>query len=349
MTNSLETTELEQEGTPTPDSPQTIHSISGDNTIKVYGGENLFTTIMEQNAWTFENGSSYTSPNYIRTQDKISVEAGKTYRLMFNGAETNNSCGFVFYNNGTFVSGLQTTNLEVTIPNGANQMVYDLYRVGGIVPSDISNIRLYKIDQTYPISLGDIEYCEIGDYKDKFFKAIDGDETYDSLDSATKSSLTNGKWYLEKNIGKVTITGNDITAIYISQTNTTRAKTNFNFISTNQEGIGYSNYFQIVNNWSNDKIGLYYAKRTGDVWFRANKTLVGTTLESVQTWVNSHNVTLYYPLATPTYTTLPTSLQNQLEAIYNTTISYTGQTNISQVNNDLPFIISASALLKNSN
>jgi len=38
------------------------------------------------------------------------------------------------------------------------------------------------------------------------------------------------------------------------------------------------------------------------------------------------------------------TLQNQIEDIYNQTLSYQGQTNISQVNNDAPFKIYASAL-----
>ena len=52
--------------------------------------------------------------------------------------------------------------------------------------------------------------------------------------------------------------------------------------------------------------------------------------------------TVYY-VGTEDLTITNTTLINQLEAIYNA-ISYSGQTNITQTNNDLPFIIKASAI-----
>ena len=70
-----------------------------------------------------------------------------------------------------------------------------------------------------------------------------------------------------------------------------------------------------------------------------------TTLEQFKTWLSTHNTTVYYVLATPTYTKItdPT-LISQLEDI-SMAISYQTQTNISQINNDLPFNIDATAVL----
>lgn len=54
--------------------------------------------------------------------------------------------------------------------------------------------------------------------------------------------------------------------------------------------------------------------------------------------------TVYYGLNTPTYTEITdNTLISQLEAVKR---SYGGQTNISQVNNDLPFTIKAKALIE---
>ena len=69
-----------------------------------------------------------------------------------------------------------------------------------------------------------------------------------------------------------------------------------------------------------------------------------TSTEDFKNWLSSNNVVVYYVLATPTnieveYQPLIDQL-NELEKA----MSKDGQTNISQVNNDLPFIISASAL-----
>ena len=60
------------------------------------------------------------------------------------------------------------------------------------------------------------------------------------------------------------------------------------------------------------------------------------------TWLSTHNLIVYYVLATPTDIEITdTTLISQLEAIK---YSYDNTTNISQTNADLPFIISASAL-----
>ena len=56
------------------------------------------------------------------------------------------------------------------------------------------------------------------------------------------------------------------------------------------------------------------------------------------------NLIIYYALATPTYTKITGELANQLEQVYKGMLSYDGTTNISQVNNDLPFVFSVSAL-----
>ena len=69
------------------------------------------------------------------------------------------------------------------------------------------------------------------------------------------------------------------------------------------------------------------------------------TLEDYKTWLGTHNTILYYVLATPTTTeitdsTLISQLDN-LEKAY----SYDTQTNISQTNQDKPFIISYEAIL----
>ena len=69
-----------------------------------------------------------------------------------------------------------------------------------------------------------------------------------------------------------------------------------------------------------------------------------TTLAQFKAWLSTHNTIVYYPLATPTYTLLNDTLQEQLENIYNWVLSYKDQTNISQVNNDLPFVISATTV-----
>jgi hypothetical protein len=71
-----------------------------------------------------------------------------------------------------------------------------------------------------------------------------------------------------------------------------------------------------------------------------------TSLADFKTMLGTTNLVSYYVLATPTTTEITdTTLINQLEELY-IAKSKENQTNISQINNDLGFIISASALKK---
>ena len=60
-------------------------------------------------------------------------------------------------------------------------------------------------------------------------------------------------------------------------------------------------------------------------------------------WLSTHNIEVYYVLATPTKTLLSDTLQQQLDNI-SYAMAYQDQTNISQVNEDRPFVISASTV-----
>ena len=70
------------------------------------------------------------------------------------------------------------------------------------------------------------------------------------------------------------------------------------------------------------------------------------TVEQANQWLENNNVDFWYPLATPTYTKITGTLAEQLENVYQGLKSYAGQTNISQINNDLPFLLGAVAIAK---
>ena len=79
--------------------------------------------------------------------------------------------------------------------------------------------------------------------------------------------------------------------------------------------------------------GIIYSYYGGSV---SGKTI---TYDSAISGTN----TIYYQLATPTYILLNNTLQTELNNIEKA-ISYQGQTNVSQINNDLPFTLSLSAI-----
>jgi hypothetical protein len=190
---------------------------------------------------------------------------------------------------------------------------------------------------TYNIDLpSGMELCKIGNYQDYFYKDSD-------------------KWYLHKEIGKVVFTGGDNETWYISETSTLGSNRFLNGSIANlvtkpsADSVTIntlSNYFiaKSANQTYSNQEGLDIS-RNGNIHVYADSTKTYTVAQ-FKTWLSTHNLSVYYPLATPTSTEIiDTTLINQLEELY-IAKSKENQTNISQVNNDLPFIISASALKK---
>lgn len=187
--------------------------------------------------------------------------------------------------------------------------------------------------QTYPINLGSIELCKIGDYQDSIVK-------------------DNGKWYLNKQIGKVVLDGSDMTNIAVFNKNYGSFK-----ISNIENGYGadssvleeiFSNYLSAkkqseVYSGTIGIAGLGGSVKALYLCFGANSGL--SSIELLQTWLSNNNVDVYYPLATPTTTKITdTTLIEQLDNLEKA-YSYDTQTNISQTNQDKPFIISYEAIL----
>lgn len=69
-----------------------------------------------------------------------------------------------------------------------------------------------------------------------------------------------------------------------------------------------------------------------------------SSVENWKTWLSNNNITLYYVMKNPTYTKITGTLAEQLEYVYQLLKSYKGVTNISQVNNDLPFELDVEAV-----
>ena len=159
--------------------------------------------------------------------------------------------------------------------------------------------------------------------------------------STATSYETYGKvWYIHKDIGKVVLDGSESW-------------------SENGENTDYGQYSLSISNkqYGNDLLSDKFLAHTGAtgnyIWGRNNnnniyitiaKSIISYGLTSFKTWLSTHNTEVYYVLATPTTTEITDStLISQLEALKEAE-SYLGQTNISQVNNDAPFIIDATAL-----
>ena len=256
-----------------------------------------------------------------------------------------------FYDkNKTFISSpdvIYTNQLisSFTSPNNAYYMLFRLaIGYGATYNNDIcvsyGSTTTYTpyTSQEADIDLGDIEYCKIGNYEDRIFRNVEGDPDYDSQRTGT--------WYIKKNIEKYTIPNN--AGGYNSGSNWFYIGTsNFTNINSTANTPLLSTHFENIN------LQLSGNENVNGIWNIGTHIVIrNTALSSAsdyQTFFTNNNVIMYSPLATPTFTPITGTLAEQLEYVYKNMLSQTGQTNISQVNNDLPFVINATTLKDLSN
>lgn len=125
---------------PTPNAPIEIESV-GDKT------KNLWNSTLIAGCMLFRNGAYNNYPGYVCNDTPILVEAGETYTISADEYNNPSGAGFVFFNNGTFVSSLETTSLTVTIPSRVNQLYYNFRKASSpssLSPSDITNVQFEK-------------------------------------------------------------------------------------------------------------------------------------------------------------------------------------------------------------
>lgn len=347
-----------QEGTPTPDNPKDIHIVSGDNSIDVCG-KNLF----DKSNVNIING--YLNTNIITPSDSartlyISCLPNTTYTVSRTvGARFAVAYTSTIPQKNTLISGFKrantATSITITTENDANYLCvyyysssYDTLTEEEIINSiqiELGNqATTYTpyVSQTYPINLGSIELCKIGDYQDRIFKAIEGDNFYDTLDSATKQTLDTGDWYKYGAIGKVVLDGSEDEDIRKS---TDAGYTRYSIVGISDllQYVGrndiYGNYFHYKSSGREVGVCFAYWVNNGSIYIYPEQTI--TEITDLRTWLSTHNTIFYYPLQTPTYTKITGDLIGQLEAIKK---SYNEQTNLSQTPNDLPFILDLTAL-----
>lgn len=190
----------------------------------------------------------------------------------------------------------------------------------------------------YPINLGTIELCKIGNYQDYIYK-------------------NNGKWYKHSKLSKYTFDGAEN---FVIQNNNKRI-----FVGTaNNQGrfeapinehyerneIMYCNKLKQVtagNTWDGVQGISYDAVNDPSSLSGIDIAINGlTTAEQYRTAITGLIVYYVKQQATDTEIT-DTTLISQLEALNNAK-SGDSTTTITQTNADLPFILSASALMKGS-
>ena len=234
-----------------------------------------------------------------------------------------------------------TTSSQEGTPSPSNPQT--IHTISGNNIITISNSNNTK-SQEYPINLGNIELCKIGDYEDILFKNTLNSEYYNS-------SLELNKWYKYNNIGKKVLNGSEgwykFVLTYSSSQYLFRAA--IDNLKKMPNSVAYilsdnfknRTYYEInnsglegISNLNNYSICCISARQFDDY-----------TKEQFETWLSNNNTTIYYPLETPNYTLLNDTLQTQLDNLQYA-LAYDTQTNISQTNTDLGFTINAETFAK---
>lgn len=315
----------QQDGEPTPDSPQTIHSVTGDNDIEVCG-KNLFDKTTAEVGGINRDTGALTTNTTFRASQYIKVIPNETYYIQngnpYYGAWYDKDKNYIspYNSNGKTVGTAPTNAKYIRFTTEPSKIDTTMFFAG----STATPYEAYT-GQSQLISLGDIELNKIGDYQDYIYKE-------------------NNKWYLHKEIGKVVLDGSEIDWSVDTNLN----ELYYYHIPINDKhnnGIILSNNFKQIDS-------LWTLSTAQNCCITEDNKIIGFMLEDQTisnvsdwtTWLSTHNTEVYYVLDTTTDTEITDyTLYTQLETIKN---SYENQTNISQTNNDLPFILDVKAIQK---
>ena len=288
-------------------SNQVVYSINNDGTFNLSGtatGGNATFMIYKDYAEAFiNNGEQYTlsSNQSLPSGVEIRLEAynGTTWVRHILGGVLNSS-------NQTRTSTANTTN--------STRARYLIYVASGTTVS-INNlgIQLEKgTKTTYAPYKTPIELGKIGNYQDRIYKE-------------------NGKWYIEKQIGKLILDGSEIGWVAQSTSTAGLYRYNYNFLLKSGYQNAISSHFEMSEETSFANINtVCFATHPSNhmFCFFVNNDSVDTW----RAWLTNNNVTVYYVLETTTTTEIiDTDLINQLNSIK----LFNGLNNISISSGDL--------------
>lgn len=290
---------------------------------------------------------------YISIKSNTTYTVSKVSSARFTVGTTNEipQLNVSYYN---YVTNNNGTKITITSDNNSKYLCVFYYANGTDTLTEQEILDTIQIEEgskanSYtPFGTQSIEYCKIGDYSDEFFKNDPSDPNYDS-------SLELDRWYLKKNFGKAILNG--------GENYTQSTKEGFSYFLYTANAGRFPGYARIGGNTVifNKFKGGNNVAGTANVFNQGNNICCfrynsGDTLNNfyITSSINNvadfkadltnNNAVGYYVLAQPQYILLSDTLQHQLDDIYNWVESYPEQTNIFQINNDLPFIISAHAM-----
>lgn len=197
--------DTEQDGEPTPVTPQEVKTVTGRNTVSIVG-KNLIDNSKLVGGYINNTGNIVNPTGDDRTTDFIEVEPNTAYTssspaFWLKVAQFDKDKNVIkFDSRGNNITSLTVTTLQETrfirASFGGSNISTNFQLEKG---SSATQYQPYS-GQEVEVNLGNIELCKLGDYQDRIFK--DGDT-----------------WKIEKNTSKISsYNGESITTSYISTT-----------------------------------------------------------------------------------------------------------------------------------
>ena len=324
---------------PSPDYPQDIHVVTGDQTVNLTGKNLLMIDtntrtsigmVAKTNADTgivMLNGTTTaTAADTMYGQRTIEIKSGHTYVLSANNPVANSSVTLRLFAGGSsypYELSLSSANATYKFTANADYNCRAQWRVSGsgvllnrftMAPMLEENTVATEFQpyhsSSFTIGLGATELCKIGDYQDYIYKS-------------------GNDWYVHKEIKEILCDGSENWTGENSNAIFTYAITDSVQPETNVISPILSNYYT-ANTYSdcyNSRVdyGVSLKKSSKAIAVR-NKDFTGSS--SCKAWFASNNTTFYYALATPTDTKITDAgLIAQLDALMDAK-AYSDTTNI---------------------
>lgn len=283
-------------------------------TLGTSSGINILLYLVDESgASSYDDGSGNKTIFYINS----STQTGRysytfTTKAITHKNNTNLRIGVSEYDNG---ARCKLTNIQIEV--GSTPTSYEPYTGGIPAPNPdypqavqtVTGEQTVAIDdgintQYYTVNLGSIELCKIGDYQDYIYKS--GDD-----------------WYVHKEFGKIVLDGSEEWVNNSTRYFYTVVDDALIFRDTDINSPIVSNYYPVAPSIVIYNRGVSYGIALDQTVsrFRVRNSDFGSDVASLQSWLSTHNTTVYYALSTPTDTKITdATLISQLNAVNNATL-----------------------------
>lgn len=372
----LNSTELTQDGTPSPSSPVDVNVITGDNNIKISNSDgteeqNYPISLSSKNLFKpYTNNGSVTSNGVVYTMNSDNT-------ITINGTATGNTWVEILENfrasvqsSTTKYLNLDSTKIYVIKANiisgtytGQTRFYTQINSSGGEVYSNLNNSSsiansdgLYRA--WFRVFNGDVfDNLKIGIQLEEGSTATTYEPYYnieyckigDYADQIFKNTtdspyydntLIENEWYLKKNVKETNLSTLSWNVYATNKYRTSDLSDNILIVASSTKFPGLSEK---------------YISQPANVTITNGQFSVGILSNIAYMYIcdttGSPSGKMYYPLKTPIYIHISQEnypiLKAQLDNLYNNSKSYNGQTNITQTNDDLPFNISVDVKVAN--